>query len=85
MKPGHRNRFWEGDQDIKNTIDDSDGALTQEDIEKYNIKDISRQLIESEAGSKLDVMYGGGRASFLPESLKPQPIPTAEPRCGAAS
>ena len=32
--------------------------------------DISRQLIESEAGQKIDIMLGGGRASFQPESYK---------------
>ena len=38
------------------------------------MKDISLQLVESEAGRKMDIMLGGGRASFLPESEKPQEL-----------
>ena len=28
--------------------------------------DITKQLVESEAGKKIDIMLGGGRASWLP-------------------
>ena len=34
------------------------------------VTDISRQLVESKAGQKMDIMLGGGRASFQPESYK---------------
>ena len=30
--------------------------------------DITKQLVESEAGKKIDIMLGGGRASWLPRS-----------------
>ena len=65
-------RFWEGDHDIN-------AALNKTDIEAYNVTDISRQLVESDAGNKLDIMLGGGRASFLPLSRKPQPVNRTEP------
>ena len=42
------------------------------------VSDISRQLIESEAGKKIDIMFGGGRSSFLPQSMAPNV--TAQPR-----
>ena len=42
------------------------------------MKDISRQLVESESGNKLDIMLGGGRASFLPWSRMPQPANRTE-------
>jgi len=58
-------RFWEGDKDIKKSIDENE--VNQDDINKNNVKDISRQLVESEAGKKIDIMLGGGRSSFLPE------------------
>ena len=63
-------RFWEGDHDITKSVEKNE--TTQEDIDNNNVKDISRQLVESEAGNKLDIMLGGGRASFLPWSRKPQ-------------
>ena len=63
-------RFWEGDHDITKSVEKNE--TSQEDIENNNVKDISRQLVESEAGNKLDIMLGGGRASFLPWSRKPQ-------------
>jgi len=63
-------RFWEGDHDITKSVEKNE--TSQEDIDKNNVKDISRQLVESEAGNKLDIMLGGGRASFLPWSRKPQ-------------
>ena len=69
-------RFWEGDHDITKSVEKNE--TSQEDIDNNNVKDISRQLVESEAGNKLDIMLGGGRASFLPWSRKPQNItPTA--------
>ena len=34
--------------------------VSQDDIDKNNVKDISRQLVESESGKKLDIMLGGG-------------------------
>ena len=63
-------RFWEGDHDITKSVEKNE--TSQEDIDNNNVKDISRQLVESEAGNKLDIMLGGGRASFLPWSRKPQ-------------
>ena len=63
-------RFWEGDHDITRSVERNE--TSQEDIDNNNVKDISRQLVESEAGNKLDIMLGGGRASFLPWSRKPQ-------------
>ena len=48
------------------------GEVTKADIDNYKVKDISRQLVESESGKKLDIMLGGGRASFLPWSRMPQ-------------
>jgi len=65
------NRFWEGDHDINKD-------LNKTHIEAYNVKDISRQLVESESGNKLDIMLGGGRASFLPWSRMPQPANRTE-------
>jgi len=62
------NRFWEGDNNILESI--KKGAVTEDQIKDNNVKDISRQLIESEAGQKIDIMLGGGRASFQPESYK---------------
>ena len=53
--------------------------MNKTDIEAYNVTDISRQLVESDAGNKLDIMLGGGRASFLPLSRKPQPVNRTEP------
>ena len=35
--------------------------------------------MESEAGKKLDIMLGGGRASFLPWSRKPEVVNKTEP------
>ena len=32
-------------------------------------KDITAQLVESEAGKAIDIMLGGGRASWLPRNL----------------
>jgi len=61
-------RFWEGDKEIKDAIvDDSNPLVTEEIIEKYGVKDISRQLVENTPGKGLDIMLGGGRASFLPK------------------
>ena len=52
--------------------------VSQDDIDKNKVKDISRQLVESESGKKLDIMLGGGRASFLPWSRKPKPANRTE-------
>ena len=61
-------RFWEGDKEIIDAIDDPANTLvTQETVEKFGIKDISRQLVENPAGKGLDIMLGGGRSSFLPK------------------
>jgi len=61
-------RFWEGDKEIQDAIDDKENdKVTQEIVDKYGVKDISRQLIENPAGQGLDIMLGGGRASFLPK------------------
>jgi len=61
-------RFWEGDKEITDAIvDDSNPLVTEEIIEKYGVKDISRQLVENTPGKGLDIMLGGGRASFLPK------------------
>lgn len=66
-------RFWECDKELQEAIDDEDDPLiTQEIVDKYHVKDISRQLVESKAGLGLDVMLGGGRASFLPDPNKTQ-------------
>jgi len=62
-------RFWEGDKDIKTAV--SNGIVSQEDIDTNNVKDITRQLIENEPAKKIDIMFGGGLSSFLPESQKP--------------
>jgi len=59
-------RFWECEQEIENDI--SDGKVTREDYEKYRPKDITAQLVESPAGKKIDIMLGGGRASWLPKN-----------------
>ena len=64
-------RFWEGDHDIN-------GDLNKKDIDEHDVKDISRQLVESKSGNKLDIMLGGGRASFLPWSRRPERLNTTE-------
>ena len=70
-------RFWEGDHDVNKSI--ANGEVSQADIDPTITKDISRQLVESEAGKKLDIMLGGGRASFLPWSRKPEVVNKTEP------
>jgi len=40
--------------------------VTIEEYEQYHPKDITAQLVESEAGKKIDIMLGGGRASWQP-------------------
>merc|ERR1719430_31707 len=64
------NRFWEGDQDIKKAIERNE--TTEQEVADNNVKDISRQLVESEAGRQINIMLGGGRSSFLPQWMKPQ-------------
>ena len=64
-------RFWEGDHDVN-------GDLNKTHIDLYDVKDISKQLVESETGNKLDIMLGGGRASFLPWSRQPEHLNTSE-------
>lgn len=49
-------RDWEADGDIPASAR-TEGCL-----------DIARQLIEGQVGSRLDLVLGGGRANFLPES-----------------
>merc|ERR1719397_489762 len=59
-------RFWECEQEIENDI--LDGKVSREDYEKYHPKDITAQLVESQAGKNIDIMLGGGRASWLPKN-----------------
>lgn len=49
-------RDWEADGDLSASAR-AEGCL-----------DIARQLIEGQIGSHLDLVFGGGRANFLPES-----------------
>merc|ERR1719244_2088352 len=42
------NRFWEGDQDIKKAIERNE--TREQEVADNNVKDISRRLVESEAG-----------------------------------
>jgi len=66
-------RFWEGDKDI--LIDIYNGTVSEDEIKKNNVTDITLQLVKSEAGKKIDIMLGGGKSSFLPESEKPNNLP----------
>lgn len=50
-------RDWESDGDMPQTARDQ-GCL-----------DIARQLIEGQVGSRLDVILGGGRSTFLPSGV----------------
>eukprot|EP00090_Calanus_glacialis_P026917 TRINITY_DN42321_c0_g1_i1.p1 TRINITY_DN42321_c0_g1~~TRINITY_DN42321_c0_g1_i1.p1 ORF type:complete len:552 (-),score=154.93 TRINITY_DN42321_c0_g1_i1:143-1798(-) len=58
-------RFWECENDV--VVDIEDGLVTQDEIDKYKPEDITLQLVESEAGKNIDIMLGGGRASWLPQ------------------
>jgi len=59
-------RFWECENDILDDIED--GNVEEDDVDFYKPDDITKQLVESEAGKKIDVMLGGGRASWLPRT-----------------
>jgi len=59
-------RFWECENDMVKDIED--GIITQEDIDTYQPRDITRQLVENQAGKKMDIMLGGGRAAWLPRT-----------------
>merc|ERR1719244_1737359 len=59
-------RFWECENDWRKDVEE--GKITQDDIDKYQPRDITRQLVESEAGKKMDIMLGGGRAAWLPRT-----------------
>jgi alkaline phosphatase len=50
-------RSWESDADLG------------DDAAKASCADIARQLVEMKYGDGLDVMFGGGRMNFLPESM----------------
>lgn len=51
-------RDWESDSNVPQAAKDQ-GCI-----------DIARQLVESPVGSRLDVIMGGGRANFLPKSIR---------------
>lgn len=53
------NRDWENDDEIK-----KNGGNTEE------CEDIARQLVYGKVGSKLNVVFGGGRENFLPKWKK---------------
>ena len=43
-------------------------GLVVGDISDYQPADITAQLVDSEAGRRIDLMLGGGRASWLPRN-----------------
>merc|ERR1719431_14555 len=57
-------RFWECENDWMKDVEE--GKINQDDIDTFKPSDITRQLVESEAGKKIDIMLGGGRAAWLP-------------------
>jgi len=59
-------RFWECEKEIWDDI--NEGNTNQDEYETYNPPDIAQQLMEFESAKKIDVMFGGGRASFLPKN-----------------
>ncbi|XP_022823052.1 membrane-bound alkaline phosphatase-like [Spodoptera litura] len=52
-------RYWESDADVKKAGFDTDRC-----------PDIAHQLIHNHPGNKLKVIFGGGRANFLPNSIR---------------
>jgi len=61
-------RFWECEQEIINDIEEGNGNTNQDDYDTIHPPDIAQQLLEFESAKKIDVMFGGGRASFLPKN-----------------
>jgi len=59
-------RFWECENDWIKDI--ADGKISQADIDKFKPTDITQQLVESEAGKKIDIMLGGGKAAWMPRT-----------------
>ena len=49
-------------------LDDVNDGLVVGDISDYRPADITAQLVDSEAGRRIDLMLGGGRASWLPRN-----------------
>ena len=49
-------------------LDDVNDGLVVGDISDYHPADITAQLVDSEAGRRIDLMLGGGRASWLPRN-----------------
>jgi len=60
-------RFWECENDILEDIGDGRFGVSQDEYDTYKPQDITVQLVDSEAGKKVDIMLGGGRASWLPK------------------
>jgi alkaline phosphatase len=58
-------RDWEGDADLS------------PEAQRAGVADIARQLVEFAAGDGLEVVLGGGRARFLPESAPDPEEPEA--------
>jgi len=63
-------RFWECENDWRKDVED--GRISQADIDEYKPRDITVQLVEEEAGKKMDIMLGGGRAAWQPRDQKDQ-------------
>jgi len=63
-------RFWECENDWRKDVED--GRISQADIDEYKPRDITVQLVENEAGKKIDIMLGGGRAAWQPRDQKDQ-------------
>ena len=49
-------------------MEDVNDGLVVGDISDYQPADITAQLVDSEAGRRIDLMLGGGRASWLPRN-----------------
>lgn len=52
------NRMWENNEDVRKS-----------NCNDQVVSDIAKQLIRGEVGKKLNVIFGGGRANFLPKTV----------------
>ena len=63
-------RFWECDKEIQKSVEK--GHVTQDEVDRYKPQDITAQLVDGALGQGLDILLGGGLASWLPQPDQPE-------------